>query len=84
MSVCRGCHIWLEGSKRDGRIFAMSLKVRLGELDMDEIKQASGLNLDGWLEINEPITTFYETHWSKLVQWCAEQMRETANNERGI
>ena len=49
LAVSRDAHDWLEANKTDGRVIALWIKAKKNELDPAEIRQASGMYLEGFL-----------------------------------
>lgn len=59
-------HRWFHQHPIDGRVMCLFAKHLKGELDDNEIKQASGKHIAGWLAEKEPTLAWVRLYWELL------------------
>jgi hypothetical protein len=71
IAICRPVHLWMHANEVDGRVLALSVKFRKGELDWDEFETASGYRrtvVCNW----RPTIEAFVPPWTELVAACEQ------------
>lgn len=71
--LSRESHAWCHKFPSVGRIVCLYVKLRKGELILDDVHTASGQYLEGWLENHQPLTEPYIGMWRELIQYAESQ-----------
>jgi hypothetical protein len=70
ITVSGTVHRWFHSNLMEGRILCMHRKMIKNELNLDEIRTASGFRLEGWLLARETENPWLKPLWQELLAFA--------------